>query len=498
MRKLMTVCQWLWLTVLYVIFFIAMGSMTAKSLFSALILPFAVYGVIRWMKTHDEIHLNLKKERILWWGMAALGSVLLILFAYMNRVESLSWDWGKVIRSASEYVLTGNLKDKIYFSRYPNNQLWYCVMVVLFKVVHKCMPGAQLEQFYMVSIFFSCCMVIVTILLLHHIAVLLWNEKIALFVGAMAWVCLPLYMWGMYAYTDTSGMLILVLGLYMFIKAERIQGILHYVYLAVFGLLAALAYGIKVTVFILVIAGVISMVLQSQSWKRLLLGFVVIGVCFGAGKVSTGLIVDHIIPLEESFSEEYKFPLTHWIMMSLDYGGYVQEDVDFTAQISGYDQKKEANIEEIKKRLKDRNLIQNIQFFFYTKRQRTWGDGTFSGCEYLSRGPRFPESRMAQLNTYSGKWNWLVIGYTSLYYGLLLVGMILSSFFAVRDKKGEQPLFIGRITLLGIAAFMTIWECNSRYLVVFIPIMILLSAEGYIMLRNWLKRQKTKGRGEKL
>ncbi len=74
--------------------------------------------------------------------------------------------------------------------------------------------------------------------------------------------------------------------------------------------------------------------------------------------------------------------------------------------------------------------------------------------------------------------------YMTLYYGLILVGMFLSARFAVKEnlmqKAVDMPIFASSITMLGIALFQTIWECNSRYLVVFIPIMILLAADGFL------------------
>ena len=46
--------------------------------------------------------------------------------------------------------------------------------------------------------------------------------------------------------------------------------------------------------------------------------------------------------------------------------------------------------------------------------------------------------------------------------------------------------------MLGIALFQTIWECNSRYLVVFIPIMILLAADGFFAWRDYLRGERIK------
>lgn len=482
--------QWIWLILLYGIIVVALGSMISKAFFAVLLLPFLIYGIYQLAKK-DKLLPEKFPYGMAWWIIFGVGSIVMIVVAYSVRVESLSWDWGKVIRSASEYVLTGNLQDKVYFARYPNNQFWYCILVVAFKIVHFIWPTAVLEQFYLVSIALGSSMVASTIALLHHIAGLLWNQRCAFAVGLMAWFCVPLYMWAMYAYTDTAGMLVFMVLLYLFIKARRCEKVWEYiVYLCLFGFAAAIAFALKVTVFIFVIACVIALVLQGESWKKFLIGLLLIGIFFGFGKGVTGAIVNHFIPLEDEFCDQYEFPLTHWIMMSLDYGGYRQEDVDFTQQFPSYEKKKEANLREIKKRLNKRNVLGNMQFFFYDKQNRTWGDSTFSGCDYLSREPQNPDGFLERFVTTEGDLNWIIVVYSTLYYALLLVGLLISALCAVKKKGRKNPLFVGRLAMIGIALFMTIWECNSRYLVVFLPLMILLSGEGYFGLRSYCKDKK--------
>ena len=80
-------------------------------------------------------------------------------------------------------------------------------------------PETGLNEFYLSSIALGCVMTVASILLLHHIAVLIWNEKKAFFVGLMTWFCMPLWLWAMYAYTDIAGMFLLVVMLYCYIKA---------------------------------------------------------------------------------------------------------------------------------------------------------------------------------------------------------------------------------------------------------------------------------------
>ena len=146
MKQLLTKCNnAVYLCILYMISMIALGSMVSKAFFAVLLLPFVLYGIYRLFFCEIQIKKPLS-YRLLWWIFFALFVLFLFIFAYAVRVESLSWDWGKVIRSASERVLTGNLIDKAYFARYPNNRLWYCVLVFIFYGVKALYPAAELER----------------------------------------------------------------------------------------------------------------------------------------------------------------------------------------------------------------------------------------------------------------------------------------------------------------------------------------------------------------
>lgn len=489
-------CQTLWLLMLYGIVIIALGSTISKAFLAALLLPFILIGIRRLLRRDVLLPEDFPVRKV-WWIVCAAGTLFLFYVAYAVRVDNLSWDWGKVIRSASEYVLTGDLKDTIYFARYPNNQLWYCMLTVVFQIVYKINPSAQLPVFYLVSISLGCLMVMMTIMLLHHIANLLWGNRKAFGVGCAAWLCSPLYMWAMYAYSDTLGMLLLMVLLYLFVKARESQQIrLFSLYLGVFGLVGAVAWKIKVTVFIFVIAAVLNLLLRKIHIRTLVAGLLSMALFFSLGKVTADAWVHRMLPLDEKMCEQYEFPLSHWVMMSMEYGGYRQEDVDFTESFPSYREKQAANLKEIKKRLKKKGVLGGLTFFFYDKQVRTWGDSTFAGCEYLSREPADPDGFLERFVTLEGDFNWLLQLQTSLYYGLMLAGMFLSALYGARKRKKETSLLVGNLAMMGIAMFLTIWECNSRYLVVFLPLMILLSGEGYIGWRREIIGRRKRGEPE--
>ena len=479
-----------WLLVLYGIVIIATGSIIMKTFFASLLLPLFVLGIC-WL-FHKKVLFECRLSySLIWWSICVIGTIFMVCFSYFARMDNFSWDWGLVIRSASEYVLTGKLEYKVYFAQYPNNQFWYLILVIVFKIIHWFNPGAQFHQFYMASIMMGCFMVTGAIVLLYLTAKELWGEKKAVVVGSMAYLCIPLHMWASYAYTDTAGMLLLMLLIFLYIRAEKSDHIRQYIlYMGLIGLTGAVAWAIKVTIFIFVIAVFLTLLLKKIALKKLLIGILMVTLLFSLGKISIDTAVDQVLPIDGEFYDQYEFPLTHWIMMSLKGGGYSQEDVDFTAGFPSYKEKQKANIEVIKDRLKERGFLGNMKFFLFDKQMSIWGDSTFTGSEYLSRGPLYQDGFLQRFVTKTGDMNWLLYIYTALYYGILLVGIFLSAFFAWREKRlAEDHLFVGRLTMLGICIFLTIWECNPRYLVLFLPLMMLLCAGGFIELRQRIRQR---------
>lgn len=479
-----------WYVYLVSILIIAMSCLTQKSFFAILLLPLILYEADKLFHKKRIIPIGWNYH-ILWLCMSVFCTVIMFVMAYSFRVQGVSWDFGEVICSASEYVLTGKLEleDAIYFARYPNNQFWYVVLTFFFGGIHKIWPGVGANEFYLFSIAFACVMTVVSVCLLHRVAVIIWDIKKAFFVGALAWFCAPLYLWAMFAYTDTAGMLLLMIMLYCYVKAvyTSTNGKAN-IWLAMFGVFSAIGFSVKVTVFTFTIAGIVLLLVQDIPWKKMLLAFSVVLLSFFGTYQLCNYTISSVIPLEESFCDKYAFPLTHWIMMSLGYGGYQEEDVQYTISFDSYEKKKEANIKEIKKRLQERSWNENIEFFAFSKQVRIWGDATFASCDYVSRERQEPKTCLENFVMLEGSENWLLQFYMSLYYALILVGMFLSARYMVKCKKyyvkKRVPLFVCAITMLGIGMFQTIWECNSRYLVIFIPIMLLLASDGYLSWRE--------------
>ena len=133
----------------------------------------------------------------------------------------------------------------------------------------------------------------------------------------------------------------------------------------------------------------------------------------------------------------------------------------------------------IGKRMSEFGVYGYLRFVFCTKIPRTWGNSTFGGDDYINRQPKHKSNSLVQLMGNLGKYHVQCKLYTWSYYIALLFGMLLSGICALRKKCRYDSLLLGRIALLGLVFFQILWECNSRYLFTFFPLMILISMDGY-------------------
>lgn len=445
-----------------------------------------IYFLKKIFKTTKDI--NYKK---LWIVVQVVSAILMIVVAFCLEVI-FSWDWGQLIITASNIVDTGIIDNAEYYARYPNNQFWLMLLIWFFKFVKVFIPSADIGVLKDISIVLSCIFVQLTILIIYKIARLVWNEKKAFFVGLMAVMCVPLYLFAQYAYTDTSGMLVGALMVYLYLKMRQAKGIKKKGLLALLGIAAALTYEIKVTVFIIFIAIILDSMTRIKDIKEYALKAIIVVAVLTISIVSINKVVSLNIQIDKETAENAKFPLTHWVMMALnDFGGYVQSDVEYTKSYYSYEDKKKANIKEIKKRAKNFGVSGIVKHVGYTKIIRTWGNSSLSGDEYVNRYPEHPEGISYNLLALGGKNSELSRIYMNIYYFVLIAGILLSALLSIRRKE-EQPLLVARIAVFGLMLFMCIWECNARYLAALLPILILTSADGLITLHKRL--QKVKGK----
>lgn len=444
-----------------------------------------------------------KKSRVdvnkLFWPAAQIASALIMTYLMFGLEVSLSWDWGRLLTDAYDSASGKPLIWLGYYVRYPNNRFWFAVLTVLFKCVRAFDSEASFEICKRVSMIFSMIIIQITVFIIYKTAQKIWDKRKAFTVGIVALLFLPFHLYAQFAYTDTPAILLLTCMVYAYVcykKNGNSRRITPYIIAGCIGILSALVYQIKIMGMIVLIAIIIDAFLSVNTLKKAqkaVISLVVLSLIFVCGVSVTNSINDKYLPISEELSYKYEFPFTHWIMMGLgESGGFDQEDVDFTSSLSTYDEKMDANIAEISKRIADRGFAGTIKHLFVTKLLRTWGVSDLGGADYVNRGTLNTDSTVYDIFALDGDKGIIRDIYAGAYYVLMLIGILLASVFAFRKKKEDHLLF-ARIAIFGLFLFMTIWECNSRYLLVASPLLIICGCSGWFDYARYLREKTKKG-----
>ena len=279
------------------------------------------------------------------------------------------------------------------------------------------------------------------------------------------------YLYSSYFYTDTLCMPFAVIGLYLAIKCIKTDSIKKKI---LFGILSGLIFfiglKIRIVVVILLIAILALILINKEIKHKLKIYFVLlIGLVVGllGFKVAYSFFDINLNPNEA-------FPITHWLMMGLNEehtGGYNGSDHDLTFNEKTYEEKKEANIEEIKTRLKELGPIGLIKLEG-AKIARTWSSGNYGVYAKLNN-----TSDGVGIYEYLGGY-----GNTNIFlkYSLQILKtyisfMILLGLVTRFRKKSDTYHYedIIYIALFGAILFYILWESAQRYSLSFLPWMII-------------------------
>ncbi|MER2108121.1 MAG: glycosyltransferase family 39 protein [Solibacillus sp.] len=465
--------------IFYIIAIVAVTTVVKNSLLAGLLfVPLLIIGLYL-LKYRNKISVE-KHSNQIWIALQLLSAIFTLIMAFKLQVN-LSWDWGQLIKTATFYVLNDEWDNLSYYARYPNNQFWLAILVYFFTMVKFIIPTAGIGVFKAATTLVGCILIQATIFTVYKTASLIWSKKKALVVGVITIACVPFYLYSQFAYTDLPALFLVALTCYLYVKTKSEQKMIWFI---IFGIIAAVIFQIKVLSFIVFIALIMDYLITAKGIKGKVINTFCFLVVFVVVKALLSSFTAATVVIPEEYSDKYEFPATHWVMMGIHgIGSFDQNDVDYTASFSTYDEKVDATIERFTERVQEKGVAGVATHIFETKVIRTWGNPTYAGSDYAGRHSVSEDGVFQKFFTINGEWYWLYNIYASLYHiatllGLLLVGML--------SKKNANFLFM-KTALIGIVVFLSIWECNSRYLLSFLPIIILLSCEGWFAL---MKRRK--------
>ncbi len=433
------------------------------------------------------------------WILIQIPGILIILVAFFTNKIEPSWDWGTTIAIAIQYVKSGTTNSMQYVATYQNNQFWIFALIYFFKIVRRLYPLADTAVYETALWILNAVLAVAAVNLIYFSAKKLFSEKRAFFTGALAALFLPIFLYVQITYTDIPGLFLCALMLYFYCALRKADGKKQILFLILLSATAALSYRVKVLVFILFLAIIVEGILnlRKKHLKRAIAGSIIAIVTFMAVFSLSGQITTETLGITEEADYEYRLPLTHWVMMGLKgNGGYNSKDYNYTISIPGYQEKLEATISKIEKRIEKKGFSGMMEHLLYTKVRRTWCNCMLGSDDYTERSPIQETSLFRDLITKDGSNSMPVHVVQSMYYIMVMLGVFVSGIASLTKKRTDlqgSVLSACRIALIGFFIFESIWECNSRYLICFLPVLFMVSGDGLYqivsLLTGWRKRE---------
>ncbi len=427
---------------------------------------------------------------IIFIGIAIL--FILQLFAgYLLEMNPVT-DMNYINRYSLDFAKTGNFdliqKDyangSVYLIRYPNNFALVFLLSFVYRIAY--LIFGYVPMF--VPVILNVCAINVSVLFTVLTARKLFGNKKSLFVLLLCALFAPYYTYTPYYYTDSLSMPFVAIPVYLFVCAlDSDKKIKKYVLMEVCGALLFIGFKLKGSIIIIVAVAVVYLVLKLK-FKRMICFLLALVIGFGSvGAVYTVCFKSMNIVSEQQ-SDEYEYPMTHWIMMGLKgYGHYNLKDSQFTESFPTKQEKQEANIVEIKKRLKDYGA-DGFAKHILSKAVWTWQDGTYFISHHIEKPVR--KNVLHDFVLDEGKHHWIFFAYSCGFQLFLILMMLISLIKGIIKPKIDIMVFLKGIVFAALLFFL-IWETRSRYLFNFTPIFILLAVDGLDVVANRFLKSNT-------
>lgn len=413
--------------------------------------------------------------------------IIIILLAWqtyllLNVAGVTGWDPGRIIYKAMEKKAAGY--EDNYFSIYPNTFLLLMVEHIIWKVVGH---PESLRVLTSILAVFNYILLDLGLLNLFYIGKKYLNRKAAIIAFLLGIILLGMTPWAVIPYSDIPAFALgsfSITALLKLYSANLMKS--KYCYAMLSGFLIGLDYLIKPSLVIIIIAFAIvalpSTNLHKIRWQHL--GALVLLLVVPA-LMLTGTSIyqqnNSYIKLERNKA----MPMMHFAAMGVNgNGGFMASDVLRDVSVKNPAEKRKVATEVWKKRVMKMGWT-GYQAFLIKKQVANTADGTFAwGGEgnFLRPFKKLPNTLGQRLfyaqNTPS--YNSAV----KILLQLLWMGTLFTALFAAGDTS-----FVGlmaKYATVGFCLFLLLFEGGrSRYVIQFLPFILLLAAIGTQRIRGF-------------
>lgn len=292
----------------------------------------------------------------------------------------------------------------------------------------------------------------------------------------------PFVLYSPFFYSDTLSLPFGLLALLCWTcyRTEKRPG-RRLVLLACMAAAAFVGYAVKGSVVVVVAALVIQLFLEKQPGQAAK-GALALVLCFGL-LLGGYRAWQRLGLLDWAEEDALGLPLQLWFCYgSHDEGNYSQADFDAAMTVDTLAERTALLNERIKQNYMSYTLPQLMEFM--TKKAAiTWGDGMYDAQEFLATPQRANWTHRFILE---GQPGYMPLVYYSQGYLYMLQLLVLAGAVLAIRRAAPGPLTLGRMSVLGLVLFLSLWETKARYAFHFTPLLLLLAAGAVLALcRQW-------------
>lgn len=378
-----------------------------------------------------------------------------------------------------------------YFSRYPN-QLF---LAGLFRDLEPLASALHFDHFYAFAQIISSLAVIFSTALLVVVARRLGGYQFAYATMIVSAVFITFSPWFLVPYSDTLAMPFVSLTAFVavFVKPRWARW-------GIFTAIFIIGYAVKPTIIFApasFFAFEILALFAGRNRPGLARSLTAALVTIVLSAVGSSMVVKTVSDTHLSLDTEQAFALPHYLMMGANakqFGGYSRPDVDYSLSFTTKEARQSANIARWKERVSDLGLS-GITQLAVRKTLSNYSDGTFSWARegtffYHTYGNSEAIKSLYGINDGMKKTDIhrsaLFAPVANVVWFSLLIGIVLLVF----KRRPSSHLAAMAIALLLISAFLTIFECRARYLILYSPYFVILGVAGIFSASQKLSRYK--------
>lgn len=388
---------------------------------------------------------------------------------------------------AIDWVETGRMREYelTWLSTVPNIFPQFVLEVLILRAMRALPLPPGVELYDGVVLFNALCFAAGLWVMLKLAERLRGGAGQAVFAANMA-LCLPMLYCVSELYSDALSMPFLMLGagLLSWMLTARRERTAHALAL-LSGVVLVIGLELRTTVLILVIAAALVAALACA--PRRLLCFATVAAVLLAGHAAMIRTRDGI--LGEQRLARYAMPVSHWLMMGTPdphgygNGAFNSDDLLFARRIQDPGERSAACWREFHERLYDLRYPNRMLSALSRKALNIFGDGTYELRQVFSHASRAPQPLKAVLIDDSPEheaYRYLCTGIQQAQFLFACLGVACQ----LKDKRALVPDALCAIHLVGLFAFLILWESCQRYFFHAVPVMLAVSALGQLRAAN--------------